>query len=110
MNLSDKVYYVECDFDGDRYNVKESTVEKVFRKFKHPKKDVFENFKRSKNKQYFELFLIFSSGSLLMQKFYFDKNDAIEEALNNLNDERSKILEEYNNLNDIRDKLVSEMS
>jgi len=110
MNLSDKVYYVECHFDGDRYSVKESTVGKVFRKFKHPKKDVFENFKHSKNKQYFKLSLLFSSGYLLMQKFYFDKNDAIKEALNNLDEKHFKVIEEYNNLNDIRNKLVSEMS
>jgi len=110
MNLSDKVYYTECNFILNKFEVIETTVGSAIKNFNYNKKEVFEEFEKSQHKNFFILNTVFVNGWMKNYNFYFNKNDAIKELLGELDQKRSKVLEEFSNLNVIRDKLVSEMS
>lgn len=110
MNLSDKVYYVECNFMIFKYDVLETTVGKEIKRFQYDVDDVLKSFEKREDKSHFILNSARANGFLQNYNFYFDRNDAIKEMLRNLDEQISRKNDELNSLNDIRNKWIKEMS
>lgn len=110
MYLSDKVYYVECHFETDKNNVLETTVEEAINAFKYEVDDVLKDFEKKEDKSHFILNTGGVSSYLQNYIFWFDRNNAIKEMLNNLDNQISRVKSELSSLEDVRIKWIIEMS